>query len=102
MLEQLQADFGSFSAILSQWAALQPDAPALRDDRGELSWAELDDRVERLAARLIETGLERGQAVAILGKSSTNYSLVFLAAVRAGGVAAPLTTSATPPQIGRA
>ena len=71
----------------------------MRDDRGESSWAELGERVERIAARLIEDGLQRGQAVAILGTSSIAYALVFLAAVRAGGVAAPLTTSASPDQL---
>ncbi|OGS58916.1 MAG: 4-coumarate--CoA ligase [Erythrobacter sp. RIFCSPHIGHO2_12_FULL_63_10] len=95
----LAADFGSFPQMLEKWAALQPHAPALRDDRGEISWGELDDRIERLAARMVETGLERGQAVAILGTSCINYALVFLAAVRAGGVAAPLTTSASAAQL---
>ncbi|WP_379553459.1 class I adenylate-forming enzyme family protein [Qipengyuania sp. DGS5-3] len=99
MLEILRAEFGDFSAVLAGNAAAQPDALALRDDTGDLSWAELHDRVERIAAKLIETGLERGQSVAILGTSSSNYALVFLAAVRAGGVAAPLTTSASPDQL---
>ncbi len=99
MLEKLQAEFGNYSSILSQWAAQRPEEIALRDDNAELTWAELDDRIERLAARLIETGLERGQSVAILGTSCINYALVFLAAVRAGGVAAPLTTSASKDQL---
>lgn len=99
MIEALQAEFGSFPAILSHWASSQRDKPAMRDDHGEISWGELGDKVERIAARLVETGLERGQAVAILGYSSVNYALVFLAAVRAGGVAAPLTTSASPEQL---
>lgn len=99
MLEQLQADFGSFPAIISGWAAARPDRLALRDDCGDLTWGELGDRVERIAAQLIETGLERGQSVAILGTSCIHYALVFLAAVRAGGVAAPLTTSASREQL---
>ncbi|ABC64436.1 class I adenylate-forming enzyme family protein [Erythrobacter litoralis] len=99
MLERLQQPYGSFPAILSAWAERQPDKPALRDDAGEMSWAELDGRVERLAAKLVETGLERGQSVAILGTSCIAYALVFLAAVRAGGVAAPLTTSASREQL---
>ncbi len=99
MLERLQAGFGSFPGILQAWAEAQPDAPALRDDRGELTWGEMADRIERTAARLIETGLQQGQSVAILGLSSIEYALVFLAAVRAGGVAAPLTTSASREQL---
>ena len=99
MIEQLQAEYGSFPNVLARWAESQPDKPALRDDDGELSWADLNDRVERIAARLIETGLERGQSVAILGTSCINYALAFIAAVRAGGVAAPLTTSASREQL---
>ncbi|HSM52648.1 MAG TPA: class I adenylate-forming enzyme family protein, partial [Erythrobacter sp.] len=99
MLEQLKSEFGDFPAILAQWSASQPDAVALRDGQAEVSWGELGDKVERLAARLVETGLERGQSVAILGTSTVNYALVFLAAVRAGGVAAPLTTSASKEQL---
>ena len=99
MIEALQAGFGSFPATLSHWARVQPDKPAMRDDHDEISWGELGDKVERFAARLVETGLKRGQSVAILGYSSVNYALAFLAAVRAGGVAAPLTTSASPEQL---
>lgn len=99
MLDKLQAEFGSFSAILSEWARIQPNRPALRDESGEIRWGELADRVERIAARLIESGLKRGQSVAILGTSCINYALVFLAAVRAGGVATPLTTSASREQL---
>ncbi len=69
MLEKLKAEFGSYSDILAQWAKQQPDKIALRDEQSELSWAELHDKVERLAARLIETGLQQGQSVAILGTS---------------------------------
>ena len=99
MSAKLAEPYGSYTDILRDWAQLQPDAIALVDDHGDCAWAELIGLVERLAARLIETGLERGQSVAILGTSSVNYALVFLAAVRAGGVAAPLTTSASPEQL---
>jgi fatty-acyl-CoA synthase len=91
--------FGSFPAILMEWSRIKGDDLALVDERREVYWAELVGLVERLAARLVETGLARGQAVAILGTSSVEYALVFLAAVRAGGVAAPLTTSASPEQL---
>lgn len=98
-LNLLQDAFASFSDVLAHWAGHQPDHIALRDDDGALTWGDLHDRVERIAARLIEQGLQRGQAVAILGNSSIPYALVFLAAVRAGGVAAPLTTSASAEQL---
>ena len=99
IIAALEEPFGSYLDILTGWARAQPDAIALVDDPRDIAWAELIGLVERLAARLIETGLERGQSVAILGTSRVEYALVFLAAVRAGGVAAPLTTSASPEQL---
>ena len=99
MMSRLAEPFGSFPAILMEWSRIKGDDLALRDDKREVYWAELVGLVERLAARLVETGLQRGQSVAILGTSTVEYALVFLAAVRAGGVAAPLTTSASPEQL---
>ncbi len=97
--ELLGEPFGSYPAMIRYWGRTMPDDIALRDVAHELSWAELADRVERIAAALQHTGLERGQSVAILGTSSINYALVFLGAIYAGGVAAPLTTSASPTQL---
>ena len=99
MTARLAEPFGSFPDILMEWSQIKGDDLALVDERREVHWAELAGLVERLAARLVETGLQRGQSVAILGTSSVEYALVFLAAVRAGGVAAPLTTSASPEQL---
>ncbi|TAD84953.1 MAG: 4-coumarate--CoA ligase, partial [Sphingomonadales bacterium] len=99
MKNRLAEPFGSFPDLLMEWSRLKGDDLALRDERREVYWAELVGLVERLAARLVETGLQRGQSVAILGTSTVEYALVFLAAVRAGGVAAPLTTSASPEQL---
>ncbi len=91
--------FGSFPAMIRGWGKVRGDAVALRDATGELSWREFADQVERVAARLQSTGLQRGQSVAILGNSGIAYAVLFLAAVRAGGVAAPLTTSASTQQL---
>ena len=99
MMARLAEPFGAFPQILMEWSRIKGDALALVDERREVYWAELVGLVERLAARLVETGLQRGQSVAILGTSTVEYALVFLAAVRAGGVAAPLTTSASPEQL---
>lgn len=99
MTARLAEPFGSFPDILMEWSRIKGDDLALVDERREVYWAELVGLVERLAARLVETGLQRGQSVAILGTSTVEYALVFLAAMRAGGVAAPLATSASPEQL---
>ncbi|MFC0588756.1 class I adenylate-forming enzyme family protein [Novosphingobium aquiterrae] len=95
----LDAEFGSFPGLIAAWGQAHGDAPALYDGITSLTWHETAALVERIAARLQADGLERGQAVAILGTSTVAYALVFLAAIRAGGCAAPLTTSASPDQL---
>ncbi len=96
---ELDASYGAFPDIIAANAKRFAERLALRDEYQELTWAETGTRVERIAAALQDSGLEPGQAVAILGTSSADYALTFLAAVRAGGVAAPLTTSASAGQL---
>ena len=96
---QLDNEFGSFPGLIAAWAELRGDAPALHDGTTTLTWRETAALVERIATRLQADGLERGQAVAILGTSNVAYALIYLAAIRAGGCAAPLTTSASPDQL---
>ena len=95
----LTEPFGDYAAMLAAWASHHPDAPALSDDYRTISWAEMDAAVNRIAAALQRDGLAHGQAVAIVGTTTINYALAYFAAIRAGGCAAPLTTSATPAQL---
>ena len=83
---------GMIEALIDVIEGAVPALDAAEQQAWDEMRAALVGLVERWAARLVETGLRRGQAVAILGTSTVEYALVFLAAVRAGGVAAPLTT----------
>ncbi|GAO40018.1 putative fatty acid--CoA ligase [Sphingomonas changbaiensis NBRC 104936] len=94
--ELLAAEFADHSDLFRAHAAEQPDKVAIADEEGRISWGELDALVDRIAARLQAEGVGRGGAVAIVGSNSIAYAAVFLAAVRTGAAAAPLTTSATP------
>lgn len=96
---ELEKSFGDFGAIIGAWAEEKPDDRSLADSNTELTWREVDGLTSRIAAQLQRDGLQQGQAVAILGTSNVQYALVYLAAVRAGGCAAPLTTSAAPAQL---
>ena len=49
----LAETFGSFPHIIAANAAALDSQIAMRDDEGELSWAALGERVERIAARLV-------------------------------------------------
>lgn len=96
---ELEKSFGDFSALIGAWADEKPDTRALADSSSELTWFDVAQLTARIAAQLQRDGLQHGQAVAILGTSNVQYALVYLAAIRAGGCAAPLTTSAAPAQL---
>jgi acyl-CoA synthetase (AMP-forming)/AMP-acid ligase II len=94
--ELLAQPFTDHSELFRALAAEQPDKMAIADEERSASWAELDALVERIAARLQGEGIGRGDAVAIVGPNSIAFGAVFLAAIRTGAAAAPLTTSASP------
>ena len=95
----LEQGFGSFAELISAHAVNQPERMALREGDEQLSWSETAALVNRIAAQLQAEGLAPGQAVSILGTTTVQYALAYLAAIVAGGCAAPLTTSATPAQL---
>jgi acyl-CoA synthetase (AMP-forming)/AMP-acid ligase II len=96
---ELEKPFGDYSALIAAWGRERPERVALDDGSESLTWAEVAALVERIAAQLQAGGLKKGQAVAMLGTSTVRYALAYLGAIRAGGCAAPLTTSATPAQL---
>jgi len=51
-----------------------------------ITWAEVDERVERMAAGLASFGVESGDTVCILGETCLEWSLADLAVLRATGV----------------
>ncbi|XOV86328.1 MAG: AMP-binding protein [Pseudomonadota bacterium] len=55
----------SLSRIVAHWAALQPDATALKHDDQALSWLELEQRTNRLARAYAELGVEPNHFVTI-------------------------------------
>lgn len=59
---------------------------------GERRWTyeELDDAVSRVAGRLLELGLRKGERVAALGTNSDAYLLLYLGCARAGLVHVPV------------
>ncbi len=96
---ELEKPFGSFPDLIAHWGSDRSDRIALDDGNERLTWGEVSPLVDRMATQLQRNGLAKGQAVAILGTTSVRYALIYLAAVRAGGCAAPLTTSAAPGQL---
>ena len=88
-------------AELAGWAQSQPDKAALvfADSGAIVTFAQLDDRANRVAHWLIGLGLGPGDGVAyLLDNSPTIFELAF-AARRAGLYYTPLNTSLRPAEI---
>jgi len=91
-----ESAFQPLSDLIRGHARAQPEALALRDLHTVLSYAALNERMDRVAAALQRDGVKAGQCVAICALSSVDYACVFLGALRAGAVVAPLAPSVTP------
>jgi len=87
--------FTTLSGVIREHARLRPDAPALQDDGTVLSYAVLDAQMDRVAAAFQRAGVASGQAVAVCAQASVRYAVLFLGALRAGVVVAPLSPSVT-------
>ncbi len=95
----LAEPFGLLPDLIRQHAAAQPDKLAIADGDAQLTYAELDRAMDRVAAALQRDGTKQRQAVAMVSYPSVEQATVFLGALRAGSVAAPIQPSATPEQI---
>jgi len=91
----LSATFGNLSDLIRLHAAQCPDATAIVDDQFRWNWRTLDALIDRVAAGLQRDGVRKGSVVALLGRNSACYAAIYLATLRVGAVAAPLSTSAT-------
>ncbi|MFZ3418039.1 acyl-CoA synthetase [Arthrobacter sp. 3Tela_A] len=64
-----------------------------------VTYAQLDDRINRLAAALRAAGVEHGTRVAFLGDNHPSFLETFFAAGSLGAVFVPLNTRLAPPEI---
>jgi len=84
---------------LSDWlrhrAAVLPSHPALITGAGEISYAELDQRVDGVASSLAAIGVGAGDRVAILAQNSVEFVEIVHALPRLGAVLVPLNLRLT-------
>jgi acyl-CoA synthetase (AMP-forming)/AMP-acid ligase II len=82
--------------VIAKQARFVPEGPAfvevrpLSGVRGEISWREFYERVNRLADSLLGLGAGKGEKVFLLGKNSLNWLEAYFAILATGAWAAPL------------
>jgi len=88
----------NFADLVRRQAEAHREAVALvqpRPARRVMTWAELDRRVDAVAAGLSAHGLLAGHRIAIYGPNSIEFVVAYFAALRAGYVAVPINPDCT-------
>ncbi|MFI5776932.1 acyl-CoA synthetase [Nocardia sp. NPDC051570] len=91
--------YGALPAALRLSAARYGDRAALIDDRGTLSYRDLDDRSTRLANEWRKRGLNSGEGVAILARNHRGLLDAVFAAAKCGTRIILLNTDFAGPQL---
>src|SRR5947209_6376408 len=91
--EHLMPEFVALDALVGQTAANAPDRLAVIDDARAVTYDELDELIDRVAAAMQADGLKPRDVISISALSSLEYVATFLGALRAGVAVAPLAPS---------
>ena len=90
----------TLAAMLDDAAARSPHAVAIHTSAVSLSYADLADRVARVAHGFVSLGLTGQDRVAFLLPNGVELAISILAAAKAGLIAVPLFPTFAPPQVG--
>lgn len=81
----------TLNALVEESCALFAGRPALSlAFQQPLTYAELFDRITRVAAQLKEAGIRKKDKVAILGENSPAWAIAYLGTIRLGAIAVPI------------
>jgi crotonobetaine/carnitine-CoA ligase len=85
--------------LVAAAAERDPDGIWLRTDDGQLSFAGAAAQVARLADRLQDSGVRRGDLVLVTARTTPPYLLCWLALAALGAVTVPTDPAATPDEL---
>jgi acyl-CoA synthetase (AMP-forming)/AMP-acid ligase II len=86
----LSAGQSSIGSLFHSRVAVNPEHPAIVEGERVVTYAELEDRSNRLANYMMQMGLGRGDRVAMFARNCAEYIEVELAAAKAGLIVAAL------------
>jgi len=89
----------TLAAMLDDAAARSPHAVAIQSSAGPLVYADLADRVARVARGFVSLGMTGQDRVAFLLPNGVELAISILAAAKAGLIAVPLSPTFAPPQV---
>jgi long-chain acyl-CoA synthetase len=89
----------NLAVILSETARSSPDRPVVVYDGGQLTYAELDQASDRLAAALVTAGIAPGDRVALQLPNIPPFLISYFGILKAGGVVVPLNVMLKAPEV---
>ncbi|GIE99522.1 non-ribosomal peptide synthetase [Paractinoplanes rishiriensis] len=95
--DRLRIAAGTVTAMVDRWTSQRPDAVAVAEGTSTLTYRELDDRANRLAALLRARGAGPETFVGVALPRSTDLVVAFLAVLKAGAAYVPVDLE-YPPQ----
>lgn len=90
----------SFNAIIEKCIIDNWDLDALTDFKGAtLQYHDVARKIEKLHIMFENSGIQRGDKIALCGRNSANWAVAFLATLTYGAVAVPILHEFTPEQV---
>lgn len=89
----------SLAELVSSAARHWRDDVGIACGQGQLTYAQLDRAVARLAADLVERGVLPGDSVAVLAGTGLEFPVLAHAVFRSGGVLVPISPTSPPPEV---
>lgn len=85
--------------IVTRSAHQFPGKPAIIDGETRLTYAELDEKVNRVARALLESGARHQERVALMSRNTWQFVVTYFACARAGLITVPVNASLGPEEI---
>lgn len=90
----------SFNSFLEQSVINNWDLDALTDYKGAtLQYKDVARKIEKLHIMFENSGVQKGDKIAICGRNSSNWAVAFIATLTYGAVAVPVLHEFTPDQV---
>ncbi len=88
----------SLANLCDTGLSLDPQRVALIQDKRSMTYAELEERINRVANGLISLGVERFERVLVIFENDIRFPEVLLGIARAGAIPVPVNFKFQPPQ----
>jgi benzoate-CoA ligase len=94
-ITDLPERFNAADDLIAPNLAARPGKTAIIDVRGAVTYAELADRIDRMAGAFAALGIARGDRILLCLLDTRDFPTVFLGAIKVGVIPVPLNTLLT-------